>query len=214
MSIFDQEKQLFENWSANRVEFVKDGAVDESSYLNSPIFLCFVMKEINGKKDESWDLRDFLRKGGRAQTWDNISRWTHGIHKLPLEDKWSQYSSISNEFRIKQLRKIVAFNLKKSSGSHTTKINELNNASSDDREWIKRQFQIYNADITICCGTGSQLKMALGLDQIDWEVTSRGVNYLEYAPRKYIIDFSHPAARTKCSFLHYSLLDAVREIYL
>ena len=50
MSIFDQEKQLFENWSANRVEFVKDGAVDESSYLNSPILLCFVMKEINGKR--------------------------------------------------------------------------------------------------------------------------------------------------------------------
>ena len=32
-----------------------------------------LLKEVNGGED--WDLREFLREGGRKQTWDNVTRW-------------------------------------------------------------------------------------------------------------------------------------------
>jgi len=214
MKISQKEKELLDDWSFDRDEFVSDGIVDEDKFLQASPSICFVLKEINGKKDKSWDLRNFLREGGRPQTWDNVSRWTHGISNLRDDIEWSKYQLISEKFRIKELSKIAAFNLKKSSGGHTTIANNLNNAVEQDRQYIKKQFELYEADITICCGTGGQLKWALGLEDMEWSTTRRGVQYLEYNSGKFIVSFSHPAARVRDSFLHYALIDAVREIYL
>ena len=37
---------------------------------------------VNGGED--WDLREFLREGGRKQTWDNVTRWVIGINHLEI----------------------------------------------------------------------------------------------------------------------------------
>ncbi|WP_028866026.1 hypothetical protein [Psychromonas aquimarina] len=212
MNISQKEKKLFEAWSFDRNEFVLDGVVDEDKFAQLTPSICFVLKDANGKKDDCRDLRSFLKEGAGEPLWDNISRWTHAIRHLQDDIEWSKYQSISKEFRINELNYIAAFNLKKSSGAAAA--HNSNNVLEQSRQLIKEQFELYSADITVCCGTGGQLKWALGLENTPWQVTSRGVQFLEYSSGKFIVSFLHPATRIKDSFLHYALLDAVREIYL
>lgn len=49
--------------------------------------------------------------------------------------------------------------------------------------------------------------------ELDWKVTSRGIWYF-VDNGKVVISFAHPEARVKDCFLHYALVDAVREIRL
>ena len=46
--------------------FIPDGCADPKKYIESPIRLLFVLKEVNGGSD--WDLRDFMREGCRPAT--------------------------------------------------------------------------------------------------------------------------------------------------
>ena len=65
MSIAKQEMELFEEWSKSREYFVTDGVVSETDYSASKLKLCFVLKEVNDLHGGGWDLREFLRGGGR-----------------------------------------------------------------------------------------------------------------------------------------------------
>lgn len=77
MTITEKQNALFEELRKTVPEAVLDGVVEEGEYCSAPIRLMVVLKEVNGKT--VLDLCDFLRKGGRPQTWDNIVRWTEGI---------------------------------------------------------------------------------------------------------------------------------------
>ena len=47
--------------------------------------------------------------------------------------------------------------------------------------------------------------------EIKWSMTQRGVEYIKYK-EKTILSFAHPEARIRDAYLHYVLVDAVREI--
>lgn len=61
--LITQETQLLNEWAAGRDGFIPDGVVNAERYLTSEIRLLYLLKEVNGGSD--WDLRDFLRSGGR-----------------------------------------------------------------------------------------------------------------------------------------------------
>jgi len=87
-------------------------------------------------------------------------------------------------------------------------------AAKQDKEYIEKQFELYNADLVICCGTSSLLHQIIDfrIGGNDWKITSRRVWYHQYADKKFIIDFSHPLVRTKPQLVFYSLVDAIKEI--
>lgn len=214
MSIEERENELFSRWSASRNGFVSDGVVDENAYISSAPRILFVLKEVNGGED--WDLREFLRdSGGRSQTWGNITRWVLGIRQLQSELPWRDLEDITEARRVETLRSICAMNLKKSSGGHTTDNNQLAVIAAEDRTFINEQFALYDADLTICCGS---ITCDLLSSQVDfgpnprWDMTSRGVWYHERQPGKFVISYSHPEARVQDSLLYYGLVDAVREV--
>ena len=213
MSIKEAENVLFEQWQGNRSGFVKDGVVSEVDYLSSTPKIAFILKEVNDPDGGGWDLRQFVSEGGRPQTWDNIARWVHGIRNLTSEHNWSFYSEITNEFRIDTLKSICAINLKKSPGTHTTDHSTLNAVANEDKEFIKKQYQLYNPDLTICCGTGDLFKWVAGYDSKQWQTTKKGIWWFERESNKYVISFAHPEARVQSSLLVYGLLDAIRDIY-
>ena len=89
MSIRELEEKLFDEWQEkekleynieNKKIFVRDGLVDEESYFKAPVKILYLLKEVNGG-DKDWDLREFIRGGGQAYTWNNITRWTKGIFR-------------------------------------------------------------------------------------------------------------------------------------
>ncbi|GAB3215154.1 hypothetical protein [Pseudaeromonas pectinilytica] len=212
MNITKQELLLFEEWKGKRDGFVFDGVVSEIDYVNSKTKLCFVLKEVNDEDGGNWDLREFIRQGARPQTWDNITRWIQCIENISDEKKWSSLEKITEENRIDCLRSICAMNLKKSPGSHTTALAKFKKVVVEDQSFIKRQYAIYNPDLTICCGTGWELRWALDLTPYDVFETSRGIKWYLNSNEKPVIIFAHPEARVQNSLLVYGLIDAIREI--
>ena len=213
--ITEREERLFDKWRINREGFVSDGVADEKEYNNSKQKILFVLKEVNDLGGGGWDIREYMREGGRPETWNNITRWVEGIRNLPGEIPWKKLSEISKERRIKALKSVAAMNLKKSPGSHTTDPSGLAKVSGEDKSFLNEQFSIYFPDIVICCGTHVSNNFHCHVDAVKEakrQCTSRGIYFHEYLPNKFVISYSHPEARVASNLLYYGLIDAIREI--
>lgn len=207
------EEHLFAAWSNGRPDFVTDGVVDEEAYLTSEPKLLFVLKEVNDIGGGGWDLREFVRFGGRAQTWNNITRWIEGIRNLPDYLSWDMLETVDESRRQAALRAIAAVNLKKSPGGHTTDAAVLAEYAEKDKEFINQQLSLYEADYLICCGTSDLFHFLVDFPrQPEWKRTTRGVWYHELVAGRYVVAYSHPEARCASYLLHYGLIDAIREI--
>ncbi|MBF4247761.1 hypothetical protein EA004_22710 [Vibrio anguillarum] len=175
--------------------------------------ICIVLKEVNDPDGGGWDLRKFLADGARAQTWNNVVRWVTGIRSPEREIPWKEFDVLSQEDRKSTLKSICAMNLKKSPGTHTADYASLNKVANEDRSFIKKQYALYDPDITICGRTGELFKDVAGFNNSEWKRTIRGVWWFERAPKKYVIAFCHPEARVDNPLIVYGLIDAIREIY-
>lgn len=212
-SITEEENRLFAELRIENPDIIDDGIASEEDYLSAKYKIMYVLKEVNGGK--SWSLRKFVRDGGRPQTWDNIARWTEAILNLDAEEKPWSYWEKDNEARRKKILKLIcAVNVKKTSGGHTSHADEIYQAAIDNSTILQKQLSLYNPDIIICCGTEKAFVDACYKNQkLDWKMTSRGIWYFVDNDRV-VISFAHPEARVKDCFLHYALVDAVREIRL
>lgn len=213
MKLRESEDLLFARWRPNRPRFVADGVADEQAYNTSKPRLVFVLKEVNDPDGGDWDLRQFIYEGGRPQTWDNITRWVEGIRRLDENLPWAILKEISLERRCKALRSIVAINLKKSPGSHTTDQGQLAIVAAEDKAFFNEQFKLYEPNIVICCGVSDTFHWTLQHDaEPRWQATSRGVWFHKSESGRVVVSYSHPEARCADNLLYYGLVDAIREI--
>jgi hypothetical protein len=217
MGLRDAEDGVFARWSNGRAKFVRDGAADEASFCATKLQILFLLKEVNSPKpgSERWDLREFMRKGARPQTWNTITRWARGIRMLPNKGRWTDLRVVEDHQRKDVLRSLDAMNLKKSPGGHTTVVSSFWDEVDRDAHFIREQFLLYDADFVVCCGS----VVAQAFDRVlkspdsrPWQTTSRGIGYLEYKAGKFAIAYSHPEARIAENLLHYGLVDAVHEL--
>lgn len=209
-----RQNYLFEEWKQDREFFVADGIVDEKEYLKAPKKLLFLLKEVNGGK--SWDLCEFLREGGRPQTWDNIARWVEGIFNLEKEILWEELDGDKEsrkQRRLDMLKKVCVVNVKKSPGGHTSVNDEIRNAGKQDVDFLRKQIDIYEPEIIICCGTDGVYSKEIAENKLDWKRTSRGIWYT-YDKGRLVIAYVHPEARVQSSLIYYGLIDAVKEILM
>lgn len=205
-----KEKEIFDKLRKIDPSIVEDGIVSEEEYLDSNYKIVYIMKEVNG--GSGWNLKDFLYKGGRSQTWDNVARWTEGLLNINQEYNWS-YLEENNEKRRKYyLKKIGVINLKKTPGQNTSNYKEISSAAFENRNLIKTQVDLYNPDIIICCGTADDfVNNYFDFKFVNWNMTKRGIKYIK-CNNKIIVSFAHPEARIRDAYLYYSLIDGVREI--
>lgn len=210
----EEENLLFKEWKLKRPNFIPDGVVDETCYSESSIKVLFILKEVNGGKD--WDLRNYLKGGGRASTLNNIARWQYGIKNINKEITYDKIKSISQEFRKEQLKSIVVMNIKKESGGATAIPKLIWTYSWDDKEFLKKQIALYKSDIIVCCGTGEMIKERELVTKFDkWEISSSGVKYFKYTFEnkiQLIINFCHPAIRANAKEKFYLLTKTLKEI--
>jgi len=207
--IADRERGLFAEWALECPGLIPDGLVVEEQYCSSPRKLLFLMKEVNG--GENWDLRDFLRQGGRPATWDNIARWVQGLYDLSREYPWSELERDNEARRLEMLKRICVVNVKKTSGTHISNGKQISYAASQNAARLKRQLDIYQPELIVCCGTERQYAEIMGAWP-DWHMTSRGILYTREAGRT-VISYTHPEARVRDCLLYYGLIDAAREIF-
>lgn len=211
MSIKDAETKLFNQLKIKNLSIVTDGIVNEKEYLGSKYKILYIMKEVNSYQKDGWSLTDFLSNGAIRQTWDNVASWTEGILNLEKDLDW-EYLSGDNELRRhKYLKKIASINLKKTPGSHTSIAKEISMAAKNNKEIIKKQVDIYQPDIIVCCGTSGLFAKDCLESGLTWQMTSRGIEYM-ILDNTIIVSFSHPEARVADHYLYYALIDAIREI--
>ena len=152
-SLNAREDALFEEWKRclgdEAEEFVPDGAVFGETYESTWPRIVFLMSTMLAA---AWDLRDFLRSGDRWQTWNNVTRWTEGILSLPEIRPWKDLERIDKNARICALRKIAAVNIKKTPGGATAKRRELRGFARANREFIRRQLDLYRPHLIVGCG--------------------------------------------------------------
>lgn len=160
--ILDQEKVLFSEWALKRKDFSPDGMIDELSYLESNPKILFLMKEVNS--ENGFDLKQFIKDGGRRQTWDNIARWVYGIRNIKKDIEWNELEKINTDKQRQELFKsICVMNLKKSPGSCIANHNELWKIADEDKIFLNNQFKIYfenqvtRPDIIIACGSATTI---------------------------------------------------------
>lgn len=211
MSIVQKEEGLFSRWAAKRENFVKDGVVCENEYLKSNPKVLFVLKEVNKYQG---DLRKVIREGERTQTWTDITRWVRGIRELKEDILWDELKDISTNDRKNELESIAVMNLKKTSGGRVTNEKELKTIALADRDFIRTQISLYDADIMICGGsiTAYLVREILDIDPSEYNETTRGVIYHKNNHGRIIVDYHHPESRVTDNLLHYGLMDALREI--
>lgn len=211
MNILDEENALFNVWKNTIEGFIPDGIVNEKSYLASSPKVLYLLKEVNG--GENWSLKDYLIAGGRPQTWDNIARWQYGIQHLDNDIEWKELDNCSSDWRKENLESICVVNIKKQSGSYECNYNTLIDAAIRNRDFLKRQIDMYHPDIVICCGTSNiYFEYIYEIPNPDWKMSKRGIWYVKENNR-IVVSYLHPTARIKDALLYYGLIDAIKEIY-
>lgn len=175
---------------------VSDGIVDPALYFSraeTPVRALFVLKEANDPNGGGWDLRDFLRDGGRWQTWNNVTRWATA---LGAAGGTPAYGMRVDETRRKEvLPHIAAVNLKKVPGESVSCREEILRAAKENAGLIRKQIEECRCDVIVCCGEG----VAEGLEEafVEGELV-----WAKCSGRRYgrcgdaiVLDFWHPAAR-------------------
>ena len=211
MSMNDAETKLFNQLKINNPSIVTDGVVNEKEYLDSKYRILYVMKEVNSYQNGGWSLTEFISNGAIPQTWDNVARWTEGILNLEKDLDWEYLNGDNDLRRNIYLKKIASINLKKTPGRHTSIYNEIKMATKNNKEILKKQVDIYQPNIIVCCGT-SELYVEYCIEpDFTWQMTRRGIKY-NILDKTIIVSFSHPEARVADHYLYYALIDAIREI--
>lgn len=210
--VSEEQDKLFLQLKDIDANVIADGIVDDQAYQNAKYRIVYIMKEANGGK--GWSLTEFLKEGGRPQTWNTVARWTEAILNLGTcrELNWTYLEDKNDERRKQYLRCIGVVNLKKTSGTFVSDEQEIFKSALENRDIIKKQIDLYQPNIIICCGTGDAfVKSYFNNISFSWSRTKRGIWYIK-KDDKVIISFLHPSARVSANILHYSLIDAVIEI--
>jgi hypothetical protein len=213
MTIRESEDLLFSEWRKSRPRFVADGALDQVSYQHARLKLLFLLKEVNDEIGGDWDLRDIALLASQWQTWSNVARWTFGLVNNPPYAPWITVPEADGHFRDEWLRHIVAVNLKKTGGGSSADKLQLIESIQTDREFLRKQLNLYKPDVTICCGTGEYLPLFLAKDELgEWLSTSNGTVYARNQLLGTVVSYYHPQARYPRNFLYTMLVDAVKEM--
>ncbi len=211
VNLKEKQEKLFDEWKAKYKYFSPDGIVDFYAYKNASLKITFILKETNEKEDDGgYDLTEFLRDGAVGGCiWNNVSRFSAGII---LKKDFDTVESIDENDRKQYLSPISVINLKKTPGKATSNYAEIEKFAKDDREFIKKQVDLYDPEIIICGGTGNILiKNILDLDTSSWTYVSKYLRYLVYDD-KLIVDTYHPACRKSKKDLFENIVLPIREL--
>ncbi len=216
MSLAIQEAELFRRWRVHRGNIVPDGLVNESAYVNSKPRILILLKEANAGEGEGLDIREFLQQGSIGATWNSVARWVSAIRQLPRDVRWDEIREQTERSRTNALHTIAAMNVKKCPGCAVADNERVLAIAREDKDFLAEQFRIYGPELVICCGhptTGCLDEMLSPGPHIKWLTTTRGVEYREFGTHGVAISYMHPQQRlVPRNFLHYMLLDAIREI--
>jgi hypothetical protein len=220
MIIRADEEKLFKEWIESYKEekgtFIKDGIPVLEKYFKAEKRILFLLKDANFENDiakkntiQTYDQRDEIARTPN-KWWDKMRDWC-----APLSDNKLTWNEIQ-QFDTKESLSFFAFmQLKKIAGEGSIKNDLLSDTVGRDREFIKRQIELYTPDFIVCCGNGDIVKEHIFKNIEEKRYTKNGVGYWEVDNNKFLIDYCHPSARfgnKLAPVVALSLTSAVQEL--
>lgn len=223
------EKELFELWKERKNEqleidhskrFVEDGIVDEKMWENGSKIL-YLLKEAytTGDTDEGFSLTEAHKRydwrNYHTSIWFRVAEWTNGINVI---NSMSIDEVVKGELNVVPTYKyykdgelddnlnceISFVNIKKSNGKSTSDNEELKKYCDFDKEFIKKQIEIINPKIIICCATEEFFEKIFDKDD-------------KFLDDKVVVYHYHPSAWVDKETIYYGLVnkyvDALRKKY-
>jgi len=166
--LFDQWKTEYRKKGITIEGFSKDGIVNENSYTKAKCRILFVLRETNDFPSSNYyqgELRKFLNGTLKYQIWCTVGRWAYWL----LNDFPTYQNNVDANIVHDSLRQTAVLNLKKLTGDSRSDLDEINETSHRDREFIKREVEIIDPQVVVACGTWSHLVWLLDLEGLPIE---------------------------------------------
>ena len=210
------EEEIHEEWQRRFEQRAlkgpyRDGAFHPPTFLQQPIRIVFLMKEVNADREvNAWALRDVVGSGDHGTTWNLVCYWADGI--LQGGAGWRELPDATKAYRKATLDKAAVVNVNKGVGGPVADNDFLWTCAVADGDLLRRQILIYDPHLVVACGTGAITEAAVfNAPWQSWQKPERGCRWLRPGETWPIIaDCHHPNARLRHSALHADLLDGLR----
>lgn len=241
MSTFKEQENavIMEIYKKIEEDIVYDGIINEKEWNGK---IKFILKEINEKNYSNlkwkYTLPELLHfppneciqiehnineerfLNNLKPTWQNIGRWTYGIHSIfdsginsVMKKKWSDVKN--NQEWLKEIQKVSIINIKKTPGVEKPKDKGLKTAIKEYGDLTWKQINLGSPRFVIFCGTGDFfLSEKLGEQEPpinEWKKTDKGFEYHKDMNTIYI-KYWHPNAHFPDNMMYYTLMDIVSEL--
>ena len=215
MFIHEQENKLFKEWSdylhAHEQLFIADGIVNEEEWKMSSRKVVFLLRETNSENYE-WDERVYLRdypKASPNSTVKFLSQWVPAVLLEGEAPSWEWVYEFTRS-RLAQtalLHRICWVNVKKTPGGSFVdeKAFKAYWRQGENQQFLRRQLDLYNPDIIVCCGTCWNYVEAYADAGLVPLKNEDGLEYYLHGKRL-VINFYHPLATTYTKERFYKLL--------
>lgn len=216
--------------------FRSDGVIDEESWNAQSSKILFILKEPHGGSGSLayflGHIREYVERGelrngkrlvgpdSKMTTWSNISCWLKGLQDVAMQPekhldcakalRWRDYERQGKARHVADnIKQTVILNLKKEPGGARSNDRQIEEAFARNAVLFKRQYDLYGADIVVCCGRVAA-RCVRNYGVID-DYSENYADYFEtpvgrlwyYAPPAgpVVIGFYHP----QCSKKHHAL---------
>lgn len=208
MTNTDKLNRLFKIWSKGcNGNFAKDGIVSERNWPDGTINnkkILFIMKETNNCKE---DIRELIYNDPSG--WNILGYWSYALQHT-LKGSIPSFEAAQEHYK-NYIKMIAALNLKKRPGGKTSKIEEIQSAAEEDKEFILKEIAIIDPQIVVCCGTFEtchNIGLFNNLTRVDHRV------YLEKGTERVILDHIHPVQYSiRKDMSYYSLAASYQKCY-
>lgn len=182
--------------------FIPEGIVNQDVWNSGrKKKILYVLKEAYGNDWGGATLATWIHSGDciRYHIWRRIAEWTYGIENT-TDTSIPRYRKLSDEEMKKSLQQISVLNLKKSGGDSGSWYEEIEAYASFDKEEIRKEFELIDADIIVCGATfGILLQRVLEHSALtEKEISDNWYYFADFddsGRTRLYIDGYHPANR-------------------
>ena len=195
--------------------FVADGIINPKIWHDdNHKKILFVLKEAYGGGD--WNLAlALLQKHWADRLWGRIARWTYGLQHTTNNHIEKYRKNLSPDEHNMALEQIAVMNLKKSKGKSQSDYGIINAYAMFDKEELRKEFELIDADIIVC---GYTFYALYNLVYENAELINYNDNcyfFLDLGGRRRLfLSYYHPANRWPDLINYYGLVGIYQQALL